>query len=111
MPAFGKTNALLDTHFDDFERVYGNDPMGASPREDGGEDSRWRKLSRAQIAERSDNLNWLWLRDESGDPDDAMQDPGEILIAIIGHLRAALGELNALNAEVDGEDFQLKLAQ
>ena len=111
MPAFGKTNALLDTHFNDFERVYGNDPMGTSPREEEGEDSRWRKLSRAQIAERSDNLNWLWLRDESGDPDEAMQDPGAILAAIIGHLRAALGELDALTAEVEGEDFQLKLAQ
>ncbi|MBG6118399.1 type I restriction enzyme M protein [Sphingobium sp. JAI105] len=111
MPTFGKTNALLDTHFDDFERVYGNDPTGKSKREEDGEDSRWRKLSRAQIAGRSDNLNWLWLRDESGDRDDAMEDPGEILVAIIGHLRAALGELNALNAEVEGEDFQLKLAQ
>ena len=111
MPAFGKTNALLDTHFKDFERVYGSDSMGTSLREENGEDSRWRKLSRAQIAERSDNLNWLWLRDESGDPEAAMQDPGETLAAIIGHLRAALAELDALSAEVDGEDFQLKLAQ
>lgn len=111
MPAFGKTNALLDTHFKDFERVYGSDSMGTSSREEIGEDSRWRKLSRAQIAERSDNLNWLWLRDESGDPEDAMQDPGETLAAITGHLRAALAELDALSAEFDGEDFQLKLAQ
>ena len=111
MPAFGKSNALLDTHFEDFERVYGTDPAGMSSRKDEGEDGRWRKLSRAQIAERSDNLNWLWLRDDSGDPDDAMQDPAEILVAIIGHLRAALGELNALNAEVEGDDFQLKLTQ
>ena len=111
MPAFGKTNALLDTHFDDFERVYGVDSKGKSPREEGGEGSRWRKLSRAQIAQRSDNLTWLWLRDESGDPEDATQDPSEILVAIIGHLRAALGELDALNAEVEAEDFQLEVAQ
>ena len=111
MPTFGKCNALLDTHFEDFERFYGNDPAGMSLRNDEGEDGRWRKLSRTQIAERSDNLNWLWLRDESGDPDDTMQDPAEILVAIIGHLRAALGELNALNAEVEGDDFQVKLTQ
>jgi type I restriction enzyme M protein len=109
MPVFGKSNALLDTHFEDFERAYGTDPAGTSSRKDEGEDGRWRKLSRAKIAERSDSLNWLWLRDESGDPDDAMLDPAEILVAIIGHLRAALGETSALNAEVDGDDFQLKL--
>lgn len=111
MPAFGKSNALLDTHFGDFERVYGTDPAGMSSRKEEGEDGRWRKLSRAQISERSDNLNWSWLRDESGDPDDAMQDPADILVAIIGHLRTALSELNALNAEVEGDDFQLRLTQ
>lgn len=111
MPPFGKTNALLDSHFEDFERVYGADPRGTSQRRDQGEDSRWRKLSRKQVAERSDNLNWLWLRDESGDQDDAMQDPNEILVAIIGHLRSALSEIDALNSEVEGEDFQLKPVQ
>lgn len=111
MPAFGKSNVLFDTHFEDFERVYGTEPTGKSLRTDEGEGGRWRKLSRAQIAERSDDLNWLWLRDESTDPDNAMQDPSEILIAITGHLRAALGELDALNAEVEGDNFQLKHLQ
>lgn len=108
MPAFGKTNALLDTHFEDFERVYGDNPGGTSQRIDQGENSRWRKLSRAQVAERGDNLNWLWLRDESGEQDDAMQDPNEILVAIVGHLRSALSEIDALNSEVEGDDALLK---
>ncbi|NIJ63155.1 type I restriction enzyme M protein [Sphingomonas leidyi] len=111
MPQFGKSNVLLDRHFKDFERVYGPDAAGTSSRQEAGEHGRWRKLSRAQIAERSDNLNWLWLRDESGDADNATQDPAEILVAIIGHLRSALGELNALNAEVEGEEFQVKPTQ
>ncbi len=111
MPVFGKSNVLLEKHFVDFEGVYGTDPAGTSSRKDEGENSRWRKLSRAQIAERGDNLNWSWLRDDSGDPDDAMEDPAEILVAIIGHLRAALGELNALNAEIEGEHLHLKVTQ
>ncbi|MBS1101752.1 N-6 DNA methylase [Gluconobacter sp. Dm-62] len=109
MPTFNKTHPLLDKHFDDFERVYGNDPMGTSPREEEGDDGRWRKLSRAQIAERNDNLNWLWMRDESDDSDDVKQDPGDILVAIIGHLRAALGELDALNTEIEGEGENLEV--
>jgi type I restriction enzyme M protein len=110
MPTFGKTNALLESHFEEFERLFGADPGGKSKREDEGENGRWRKLSREQIAERGDNLNWLWLRDESGEQDDSLQDPNEILAAIIGHLRSALNEIDALNAEVEGDDFQLKPA-
>lgn len=108
MPAFGKVNALLDSHFEDFERVYGPDPRGASPRSEAGETSRWRKLSREQIAERGDSLSWSWLRDESGDQDDAMQDPNEILSTIIGHLRSALNEIDTLNSEVEGEVLALE---
>lgn len=108
MPAFGKTNALLDSHFEDFERVYGTDPRGRSERSDEGENSRWRKLSRERIAERGDGLNWLWLRDESGEHDDTIQDPNEILAAIVGHLRLALNEIDALNSDIEGEDLQLR---
>lgn len=108
MPAFGKGNALLDSHFDDFERMYGDDAKGTSPRTDQGDNGRWRRLSREQIAERGDNLNWLWLRDESGDQDGSMQDPSDILVAIIGHLRSALNEIETLNSEIESEDVQLK---
>ncbi|HEX8584215.1 MAG TPA: N-6 DNA methylase [Allosphingosinicella sp.] len=104
MPTFGKTNALLDSHFEDFERVYGADPGGTSRRKDEGENSRWRKISRKQVSDRSDNLNWLWLRDESGEQDDVVQDPHEILVSIIGHLRSALSEIDTLNAELEGEN-------
>lgn len=94
---FGKTNALTLKHFEEFEELYGSDPLGRSKRTEDGEDSRWRKQTRKQIAERGDNLNWTWLRDESSDPEDEMTDPDEIAAAIMGHLRAALHEIEALN--------------
>jgi type I restriction enzyme M protein len=109
MPTFGKSNTLLDSHFDDFERAYGANPEGTSLRRDQGENGRWRKLSREQIAERGENLNWSWLRDESGEQDANTQDPAEILGAIIGHLRSALSEIDALALDVEGEDPQPKL--
>ncbi len=101
MPSFGKTNALTAEHFEEFEKLYGSDPLGGSTRKEGDEDSRWRKLSRKQIAERGDNLDWTWLRDESGDHEDEMSDPDEIAFAIMGHLRAALDEIEALNDELE----------
>ena len=101
MPSFGKTNALTDKHFEEFENLFGDDPLGASDRDEQGEDGRWRKLTREQIAERGDNLDWSWLRDESGDPEDDMTDPDEIAAAIMGHLRAALDEIEALSEELE----------
>ena len=101
MPSFGKTNALTAAHFEEFERLFGPDPLGGSAREEGGETSRWRKLTREQIAARGDNLDWTWLRDESGDPEDQMTEPDEIAAAIIGHLRAALEEIEGLSEELD----------
>jgi type I restriction enzyme M protein len=101
MPSFGKTNALTDKQFEEFEELFGDDPLGASDRDEQGEDGRWRKLTREQIAERGDNLDWSWLRDESGDPEDDMTDPDEIAAAIMGHLRAALDEIEALSEELE----------
>jgi len=101
MPSFGKTNALTAGHFAEFEAAFGADPHGGSPRKDAGEADRWRCLSREAIAARGDNLDWTWLRDESGDPEDAMTEPDEIAAAIMGHLRAALEEIEGLAEELE----------
>jgi len=101
MPSFGKTNALTDQHFEEFERLYGPDPLGGSDRKELDKETRWRKLTRDQIAERGDNLDWSWLRDESGDAEDDMTEPDEIAAAIMGHLRAALDEIEALSEELE----------
>lgn len=102
MPTFGKTNVLVDRHFSEFEALYGSDPFGESERKELGKDSRWRKLTREQIAERGDNLDWNWLRDASDDIEDDMTDPDEIAEAVFGHLRAALDELEALSEDMEG---------
>lgn len=101
MPSFGKTNALTASHFEEFERLFGPDPKGLSERVEGGETSRWRKLTREQITARGDNLDWTWLRDESGDAEDEMTETDDIVAAIMGHLRAALEEIEGLSEELD----------
>ncbi len=101
MQSFGKTNPLTRQHFEEFESLFGPDPSGYSDRQEQGEESRWRKLTREQITERGDNLDWTWLRDESGDPEDDMTEPDEIAAAIMSHLRAALGEIEALSEELE----------
>jgi type I restriction enzyme M protein len=103
MQSFGKTKLLNLDHFAEFEPLYGTDPLGKSPRADLGEDSRWRSFTRDQIAERNDNLDISWLRDDSTDPEDGLNEPADIAAAIMGHLQTALDEITALTEEIGGD--------
>lgn len=103
MPAFGKTRPLTQQTFVDFETCYGDDPHGKAPRTDTGENGRFRRFSRQQIAARNDNLDIGWLRDETGDAEERMTDPDEIAAAILVHLRNALEEIEALTEELTVE--------
>ncbi|WP_316184611.1 class I SAM-dependent DNA methyltransferase [Bradyrhizobium sp. SZCCHNRI1003] len=101
-PAYGKTNPLKTSDFDDFVAAFGNDAYGRSPRTDQGEQGRFRRFIRAEIAARGDNLDITWLKDTSGDPEDGLQAPEDIAAAIEGHLVAALEEVRALVEELGG---------
>ena len=103
MNAFGKTRLLTVADFTPFETAFGADEHGRSPRTDQGEAGRFRSFTRQQIAERNDNLDIAWLRDTSEDPEDEMTEPEELAAAIAGHLRAALGEIEAYSEELAGE--------
>lgn len=104
MPAFGKTTPLRPDHFSDFVAAYGADPNGGAPRADTGEAGRFRRFTRGEIAARGDNLDITWLRGD-GDGEDALQDPADIAAAILGHLRNAMVEIEALSQELEGDDM------
>lgn len=96
MPAFGKRTPLTREHFRDFEWAYGDDPHGRSTRRDQGEQGRFRRFTREWIAERGDNLDISWLRDESEAHEDEPREPDEIAAKIMGHFQAAMDEMEAL---------------
>ena len=113
MPAFGKTAPLTAAHFADFEAAYGDDPHGKAERTDQGEAGRWRRVDRAAIRERNDNLDISWLRDTEAEAEEQLTEPEDIAAAIMGHLRAALDEIEALSVELEedeGEDAAAKEA-
>ncbi len=110
MPAFGKTNPLKPDDFADFEASFGPDPLGGAAREDEGEEGRWRRFSREDIAAQGDNLDITWLREENGDEEDMLDTPEEIAEAIATHLQAALAEIKALT-EALGQDEPVEAAE
>ena len=104
MPAFGKTRPLTLTDFVPFEAAYGDDPNGGADRVDEGAEGRFRRFSRKAVADRNDNLDIAWLRDDSDAAEDDLSDPEDIAAAILGHLRAALAEVEAVDADLAGEE-------
>lgn len=104
MPAFGKTRPLTVDDFADFEAAYGADANGRAARQDQGEDSRWRRFDRAVIADRKDNLDISWLRDTEAEAEEELTAPEDIAAAIIGHLKAALEEIETLSDELDSAE-------
>ena len=101
MPAFGKTRLLTVADFVEFEAAYGNDPNGGANRKEQGPEGRWRSFTREQIKARSDNLDIAWLRDTEAEAEEQLTEPEDIAAAIIGHLKAALEEIETLSEELE----------
>jgi type I restriction enzyme M protein len=102
MPNFGKARTLTKEDFAPFIAAFGTDANGKSPRTDQGEVGRFRSFSRAEIAKRNDNLDISWLRDDEEVIEEGLTEPDDIAAAILGHLRAALAEIEAVEEELAG---------
>ncbi|WP_349359082.1 N-6 DNA methylase [Stappia sp.] len=101
MPKFGKTNQLTEAHFADFEAAFGESPLGHERGADQGEEGRWRCFTREEIAARGDNLDISWLREADEEAEDGLTEPDDIAAAILGHLQAAMVEIEGLSAELE----------
>ncbi|MEI4233420.1 class I SAM-dependent DNA methyltransferase [Roseovarius sp. D22-M7] len=106
-PSYGKTRPLRAEDFADFEAAFGDDPHGRAERQDQGEEGRFRRFTREEIAVRGDNLDISWLRDGEEEAEDGLTDPDDITAAILGHLREATREIEALVLELEGEEEDL----
>jgi type I restriction enzyme M protein len=120
MPQFGKRTPFTRDYFrtlpdapakhprDKFEDVFGDDPAGGraalAARKDTGATGRWRRFMREQIAQRGDNLDISWLKDDSAEAADAQRDdPAMVARLLQRELGDAMTELRALLEEL-GED-------
>ena len=101
MPAFGKTRPLNTVDFAEFEQAYGSDPNGGAERRDAGDEGRWRCFTREAIKARNDNLDVSWLRDTEAEAEEQLTEPEDIAAAIIGHLKAALEDIETLSEELE----------
>jgi len=100
MPSFGKIRVLTPNDFAPFVEAFGTDPLGKAKRKDLGETGRFRMFTREEIAKRNDNLDIAWLRDDEEEVEEGLTEPDDIANAILGHLRAALEEIEGVADEL-----------
>jgi type I restriction enzyme M protein len=81
------------------------DPNGGAKRKDHGQEGRWRCFTREQIKARNDNLDIAWLRDTEGEAEEQLTEPEDIAAAIIGHLKAALEDIETLSEELEPDSM------
>ena len=102
MPSFGKRTPFGEEHLKPFEQAYGGQADGRGKRVDEGEEGRFRCFGRELIRERGDNLDITWLRDENAERAEDLPPPEVIAAEIMGHLRVAMGEMEALMEVLEG---------
>ncbi len=100
MPSFGKTHPLTEEDFAPFIEAFGDDPFGKAKRKDKGEEGRFRKFTREEIAARNDNLDISWLREDEEDAEEGLTELDDIAAAIMRHLRSALDEIESVTVEL-----------
>lgn len=107
MPQYGKRTQLARGHFKEFEKAFGNDPLGniksLRKREETVELGRFRRYTRDWIAERGDSLDISWLKDESKGATDETLEPAMLAQEAMGELEAAFEELRGILAALGAE--------
>jgi len=76
------------------------------------ESERFRRFTRQQIADRDDNLDIVWLKDESSENPDDLPEPEDLVAEALTQLQTALDALNELanqlGASGDGQASQYR---
>jgi type I restriction enzyme M protein len=76
-------------------------------REDMGEQGRFRCFSRDWIADRNENLDIAWLRDESENGGEELPEPSALAQEAMIEFEAAIAELQGILAELGEEVVEL----
>jgi len=105
MPNFGKRTEFTREYFRDFEKAYGDDPLGVKlkKRKDIGEEGRFRRFTRDWVAERGDNLDIAWLKDDSETAAEDLPEPEALAEEAMSELTAAFEYLRGILAELGEE--------
>jgi type I restriction enzyme M protein len=87
-----KRNPVSEKYFEDFEKCF-----NAKTRR---QSDRFKRFTREEIAERDDNLDIFWLKDENLEDPDDLPEPEDLIGEAVTHLETALDALNELAVQL-----------
>jgi type I restriction enzyme M protein len=99
-----RSRPLTPAHFAEFERCYGSDPSGRSPRDESDSaDGRWRSFTTDEIEQHHYKLDgFKWIRDELRDDPGELPEPEELLTEALEALHLALDDLADMQRLLEG---------
>ncbi len=94
VPKVTKGHPLTPDYFREFTACYGtrHTPRGGERQE--GE--RFKKFTRQEVADRDDNLDIFWLKDENLEDSDDLPEPEDLVSEALTQLETAMDALNDL---------------
>jgi len=94
---------LIHKHFEDFEKCYGDNANGQSPRDEmQSKDNRWKKYTTAQVKDKKYKLDsFKWLKEENVDESDEIGEPEELITDALSELKEATNSLEEIYAKLE----------
>jgi len=101
-----KDRPLTDKHFEEFEKCYGADPNGQSPRSENCLSERFRKFHISEIKDRNYKLDITWLKDDALEDSEDIPEPQVLAAEAITELEAVVDDLKEILQiiEVNGDE-------
>ena len=97
-----KDRPLTHEHFAEFEKCFGDNPHGQSPRKEAdSKEERWKRFSIEQVKEKNYKLDgFKWIKDEDLDDPENLPEPEELLTDAMSELKEANVALEKIYAEL-----------
>ena len=98
-----KDRPLTHKHFEEFEKCYGDNANGQSPRnENDSKENRWKKFTIQQVKDKNYKLDsFKWLKEEDLEESEEIGEPEELITDALSELKEATNSLEKLYAEFE----------
>lgn len=96
---------LAIKHFEEFEKCYGENANGQSPRnESQSKENRWKKFTLTQVKDKRYKLDsFKWLKEEDIDNGDDIGEPEELITDALLQLKEATDSLEQIYADLENK--------
>jgi type I restriction enzyme M protein len=96
---------LTNTHFEEFEKCYGDNASGQSARnENDSKENRWKMFTIKQVKDKNYKLDsFKWIKNEDVEEEDGIGEPQELITDALSELKEVSSSLEKIYAELEND--------